>query len=258
MGHVDVKILLVFMAIVAVASYIQTLTGFALSLILLGLVAMFGVAPIADAANAAMILSLVNAWSYFRFSRQPPAWGQLRPVIASHLVGVALGVSILAWLSGVALEGLRFLLGVSIVGCAVALMLQTQPRATPSGKLSFSIAGFFAGTLGGLFSSPGPPLVYHLYRQPLSPVVIRTYLISVFSAGAVIRLGLVLMSGQFSTNAVVLTACAIPVVHVVTQLGQKYPVPLSPTQLRWLCSVLLVVTGGSLVITAIARFVTTQ
>lgn len=253
MSSVDVTSLLTFMAIVAVASYIQTLTGFALALILLGLVAAFGVASIADAANAAMILSLVNAWTYFRFSRQPPAWGKIRPVIAAHLAGVVLGVSVLAWLSGATLEGLRLLLGLSIVGCALALMWQSQPRATPAGNLSFSIAGFCAGLLGGLFSSPGPPLVYHLYRQPLSPTAIRTYLISVFSAGAALRLILVLVSGQFSKNALMMTACAIPVVHVVTKLGQKYPVPMSPKQLRWLCSVLLVATGGSLVMTAVAR-----
>ena len=49
---------LVFMLCVALATYAQNLTGFAFSLILLGLVSVFHVASVHDAANAAMVLTL--------------------------------------------------------------------------------------------------------------------------------------------------------------------------------------------------------
>ncbi len=47
--------LLVFMQCVALATYAQNLTGFAFSLILLGLVSVFHMASEHDVANAAMV-----------------------------------------------------------------------------------------------------------------------------------------------------------------------------------------------------------
>lgn len=50
--------------------------------------------------------------------------------------------------------------------------------------------------MGGLFSTAGPPLVYHLYRQPLPVAVIRETLVAVFGINAVLRLALVAGSGN--------------------------------------------------------------
>jgi uncharacterized membrane protein YfcA len=243
---------LAFAACVAVATYAQNLTGFALSLILLGLVAVLHIVPIGDAVNAATVLTLFNAWSYVRLNRVSPPWRLMRPALVSSLVGVAAGVALLGWFSGSGgLQWLRGLLGLSILGCAVLLVLQARPleRVSPPG--GFVVAGALSGVLGGLFSSSGPPLVYHMYRQPLEATVIRTCLLLVFAANAGLRLVLVVASGQFRLGSLVLAGCALPVVYGMGHINHRYPLRVSPENLRRLVAALLLLAGGSLLVTSV-------
>lgn len=237
---------LAFLACVALATFAQNLTGFAFGLILLGLTASFHVASVADAANAAMVLTLVNAWVSFRGQPQRPPWRLMRPTLWASLAGVALGVALLGWLSGNAVAWLRALLGLSIAGCAVLLMLQTRTRAQLSGTASFIGVGLLSGLLGGLFSSSGPPLVYHMYRQPLPALQLRQALLLVFACNALLRLLLVAPSGQFSAHALLLAACAMPVVYGVTRLQQRFPLAVPARTLRKGVALLLLASGLSL------------
>jgi hypothetical protein len=241
---------LAFMACVAVATYAQNLTGFAFGLVLLGLTATLHVASVADAANAAMVLTLVNAWTYFRAASEPPPWRLMRPTLGASLVGVAVGVMLLGWLSGNAIDYLRGLLGLSILGCAALLLLQGEPRASVSGSRPFAVVGLLSGLLGGLFASSGPPLVYHMYRQPLSRELVRRGLLLVFAFNAAVRLVLVLPAGQFSLRSALLTVCAVPVVYGVTRLHHRYPLALRPVVLKSLVAALLCASGATLLLSA--------
>jgi len=235
-----------FVACVALATFAQNLTGFAFGLILLGLTASFHVASVADAANAAMVLTLVNAWVSFRAERSAPPWRLMRPTLLGSFVGVTVGVLLLGWLSGNAVAGLRGLLGLSITACAVLLLLQARTREQLSGASSFAGIGLLSGVLGGLFSSSGPPLVYHLYRQPLQRQEVRRALLLVFACNALLRLLLIVPSGQFSAHALLLAACAVPVVYGVTRLQIRFPLAVPATTLRRIVAALLLTSGLSL------------
>ncbi|WP_077034741.1 TSUP family transporter [Pelomonas sp. KK5] len=241
-----------FIACVAVATAVQNLTGFAFGLVLLGLAAMLDLAPVVDAANAATVLTLVNAASFFRLHRLQPEWRVIKPAILPSLAGVAVGVALLAWLSGNALQLLRGLLGLAILGCAAALLSDAKPRETVSSARSFAAVGALSGLLGGLFSSAGPPMVYQLYRQPLPRELVRQCLVLIFAVNQILRLALVLASGHFSAYSALLSASALPVVHGVGWLQKRYMPPLSPALLRTVVSGLLLVAGGSLVISCAA------
>jgi uncharacterized protein len=243
--------LIIFLVCVACATYAQNLTGFAFGLILLGLTATFHVTSVADAANAAMVLTLVNAWTSFRGQSEPPPWRLMRPALATSLCGVAIGVGLLGWLSGGAVNHLRGLLGISILGCATLLFLQTRSRSTLSSPWSFAFVGMLSGMLGGLFASSGPPLVYHMYRQPLERDRIRLALLLVFACNAFVRLILVVLSGQFSSHALLLAACAIPVVYGVTRHQLRHRPTLEPATLRRIVAVLLLISGSTLLISAL-------
>ena len=235
-----------FIACVALATCIQNMTGFAFGLVLLGLVAMFKLVPIVDAANAATVLTLVNAVSFFRLHKLQPQWRVMKPSILPSLLGVAAGVALLAWLSGNAVQALRGLLGLAILACAFALIVDAKPRETVSGKPAFAFVGALSGLLGGLFSSAGPPLVYHMYRQPLPRDLVRQCLVLIFAINQVLRLTLVVVSGHFSWFSVLLSASAVPVVHGVGWLQHRYMPPISATLTRRVVSGLLLLAGGSL------------
>jgi len=85
-------------------------------------------------------------------------------------------------------------LGLVIIGSSLQLAVSPAPLPERSSPQSFAFFGAVAGLMGGLFSTAGPPLVYHLYRQPLPLARIRETLVAVFALNAALRLGIVAAS----------------------------------------------------------------
>ena len=234
----------------AVASLCQNLTGFAFALIFVGAAGALQLMPIADAANVASVLSAVNGFIYLRSHSFEPRWDLLKPMLASGVAGVGVGLALLAWLSGNTRHGLRVVLGVSIIACAVLLLARSKPRATPSPPGVLWGVGLVSGVLGGLFSTAGPPIVYHLYRQPLPPSLIRQCLVALFTVLALVRLIAVALAGALPWHTLVASALALPVVTAVTWWQARHPLQLPVVLVRWLVCTLLLAAGASLLAAA--------
>jgi hypothetical protein len=112
---------------------------------------------------------------------------------------------------------------------------------------SFQGYGFLSGLLGGLFSASGPPLVYHFYRQPLSLEGVRDTLVATLAAGGLIRLVMVLASGQIGARSLWLCAAAVPVAIVVTWWMKRNPPAWDRALVLKIVCALLIVTGIGLV-----------
>jgi uncharacterized protein len=236
-----------FMGCVALASALQNITGFALALILLGLTGLFNLAPLPDIANVAMVLSLANAVMQLRGAHKSLQWSAWRETVAGSVFGVAAGVALLDWLSANVVMLLRLLLGIVVIACAIVVLRRTKPVETPSSRASFAGFGFLSGLLGGLFSASGPPLVYHYYRQPWQLQSLRDTLVASLSFGSLLRLLMVVPTGQFSTRAWWLSAASVPLVMAITWWSRRRP-PGWPreTVLKVVCA-LLIVTGIGLI-----------
>jgi uncharacterized protein len=239
-----------FLLFVAGAVYAQALTGFALALILLGLVGATNLVPLTDAVNATTIIGFCTAWLFLYRNRALRVEKVLVPTVIASAGGVLVGALLLVWLAGTAYQVLRLVLGASIVACAVSLWRAAQPLPAMSSAKTFAITGGIAGIMGGMFSAGGPPLVYLLYRQPRPLTWIRQSLMVFFGFTTSLRLFIVVPSGQFSLFAVQLAAEALPVVFLMTYFAVRHPVPLSPKLFRGLICVLLITTGVSMAISA--------
>lgn len=242
---------LVFLGCVALAAWVQNLTGFALGLVMLGLVGLTRAVPLTDATNVASILTLVNAAAMFGTARPRLERRIMLPTLAASLVGVAAGVLLLGWLSDHAVTLLRLLLGVVIVGCAVVLMIEARVRAEPSPAAGFAAVGLLSGLLGGLFSTAGPPLVYHFYRQPLPLRAIRESLVAVFTLAAVVRLALMLAAGRVAVDVAWLALEAAPLVMALTWWMTRHPSGWQPRTVKALACALLVAIGAGLAFDAL-------
>ncbi|HYE40694.1 MAG TPA: TSUP family transporter [Ramlibacter sp.] len=236
-----------FVACVMVAAAAQSITGFALVLILLGLSGLFELAPLADVANVGTVLSLATAAIALRGSRHSLDREVLRTTVVGSIAGVAVGVALLAWLSANLVMVLRLLLGVVVIGCAVVVLVRTRPLAQRSSNASFRGYGFLSGVLGGLFSAAGPPLVYQLYRQPLALDTVRDTLVATLAAGSVLRLVMVAGSGQFGWQSLWLSALAVPVAMGVTWWMRRHPPAWDRGVVLKIVCALLVVTGVGLI-----------
>jgi uncharacterized membrane protein YfcA len=233
-----------FLLCVVVASCTQAITGFAMALVLLGLTGLFDLAPLPDAANVATVLSLASAVVALRTGdKRVVDLPMLRATATGTVFGVAAGVALLAWLSGSVVVVLRLLLGLTIVACAIVVLMRTAPLPQRSSRLSFGLFGLLSGTLGGLFSASGPPLVYHYYRQPVALESVRDTLVAALAVSAFLRLGLIVASGQFTLASLRLCAVAVPMAMLITWLLRRYPPPLSRVVVLRLVCGLLVLTG---------------
>jgi uncharacterized protein len=242
--------LLALLACVVLASIVQHLTAFAFGLVLLGLVAVFDIVPIADATNASMVLALANSVAFLVADDAPWPWAQTRHVLWTSMVGVAVGLGLQIWLSANAAQWLRLLLGVAVVLSALNLILVRPVRTVPSSQPVFAFFGALSGLLGGLFATSGPPIVYHMMRQPFDPLYIRRCLMLVFAANNTFRLLLVSGTGHFSRQSLVLCAIALPVALLVTLSCKNLRLEVSRRSLLWVTGALLCVTGTSIFVSA--------
>ena len=148
---------LLFLACVALATYAQTMTGFAFGLVLLGLSGVFQLASVSEVANVVSVLSLVNAAVTLARAKPQVNWRLLAPALGSSLAGVVAGVFALAWIGGSMAVALQLLLGVTIMACAVLLVARAEPcRACPRAVPSSSSAACPA-CWAVCFPAPGLP-----------------------------------------------------------------------------------------------------
>ena len=235
-----------FLVAISLATYTQAVTGFAFSLVLLGLVGVLNLAPLPMAVNVATSLTLVNA--VVMLWRFPPTMGAqvIKPTLTTSLIGVCLGLWLLSWLSNSAIDLLKLLLGATIVACAFILVLQKRPHAKLSGKHAFNFYGALSGIMSGLFSAGGPPLVFHFYRQPAPAAVIRNTLVLMFATAATFRLILVVATGSYDLATLKLAALSFPAVFLVSWLARRFPPTCSPMLIKRLVFLLLLFAGVAL------------
>ncbi|HSV84482.1 MAG TPA: TSUP family transporter [Ramlibacter sp.] len=241
-----------FLLCVTVASCAQGITGFALALILLGLSGLFELAPLTDVANVATVLSLSSAAVSLPGARRFVQRDIVIPTVNGSVVGLAAGVVLLAWLQANVILVLRVLLGLVIVACAVIVLVRTETLPQRSSRRSFQAFGVLSGLLGGLFAASGPPLVYQFYRQPLSLNAVRDTLVASLAAGSLVRLVMVVGSGQFSLRALWMALASVPLAMGITWWMRRHPPAWRrETVLKIVCA-LLVVTGVGLIAPAFA------
>ena len=235
-----------FLLLTGIAAYAQTLTGFAFGLITMGGVGLTGLLSLPDAAMLVSLLTLVNASQMLLKGWRDVAWREFRLVMLTSLPGILVGFVLLGWLAGTRADLLRLMLGFTIVVSSIQLAYKPQSLDQQSGPLSFLFFGGVAGLMGGMFSTAGPPVVYHFYRQPMAHVVVRETLVTIFAVNAVFRTGLVATSGQIPSASTLSGLLAVPVVMAATHLARRYPPPLTQRAMRQIVFVLLFLSGVAL------------
>ncbi len=240
--------LFLFCLIMAVAVYVHTVTGFGLAMIVMGLASGLGVYSVATMATVISVVTLLNSAVALRGNVHHVPRGATRVMALAVLPSSVLGVLLLDYLSADLSRVVQVLLGLVIIYGGVSMAWRPEALTQMSGRLSFAWYGFVGGLIGGLFSIPGPPLIYQLYRQPLSMAQIRNALIFLNAVIAGARTLFVAWQGGIQQEEIVLSAVTLPVVALATVAGMRWLPPFSLTAMRRLAFILLVVMGVALII----------
>lgn len=237
-----------FLAFVAFGAFVQTITGFAMGLMIMGGVTVLHLAPISLSAAVVSIVSLVNATTALRHSIRQVDRSRYAWVCLGMLPALVGGVFLLGFLSEASYTLARRILGFVILMAGAMLLTRPQPWLRPSPPWLVWLAGTLGGITGGLFSTGGPPIAFLMYRQPFQVIVIRATLLAVFATSTLSRTLVIALLGQITPVILLLSAAAIPVVLLSTAAAQRAIPRLSDLQVRRFVFVLLIAVGGYLVV----------
>ena len=242
------SLILGFGGILLVASYVQSVAGFAHGLIVMGSVTLLGLAPVPFTAVVISLTGLASILMALK-GRRPHIDIPLFIRASLGLIPMLLvGLALLHFLDRGASLFLQRSLGLVILAGGFLGMVKPRPRKQRSPHWHDLIAGGLAGILGGLFSTSGPPLIFHLYRQPDRVDVIRSTLLTIFLLASFARIILVLGEGSFDADMLYLSLVSLPLVALGTFLGRRFPPPVSERGMRRLALGLLMVLGAPLLI----------
>lgn len=240
-----------FWALAALGGWTQTLTGFALGLIVMSGSTLFGLLPVPMTAQIISVLVLVNGAMVLSREWRAADRRALAAAVIGSMPAIALGVWMLHWMAGSALSLLKLILGLFIAAAAVQLVRRPDPWPARSPDWTFGLAGAAGGVMGGLFATSGPPLIWLIYRQPLTLDTIRVTLVSYFCLTQIWRLVLVAADGDIRTGTLITGAGAVAAIAAGTWAARRFPPPVAPLTLRRGALALLFLSGIALIATGL-------
>ncbi|MFW6094751.1 MAG: TSUP family transporter, partial [Pseudomonadota bacterium] len=240
----ETAIVIPFLLAAVVGSYVQSVTGFAMGMIILAVMVGAGLVSVPVITAVVSLLALVN----ILLALQGQGHHLERPMFGWMALGllpaVAVGVVVLEHLDARAQWILESLLGLFIVGGSLSMMIRPRPLTRVSPWWACLVAGFSGGLLGGLFSASGPVMGWFNYRQPLTVAQIRATLLASFSVTTTFRTGVVAYAGGLTAEVWALFFAGLPLVLLGTWAGRSFPPPVSDAALKRLAFALLLVMGA--------------
>lgn len=251
----DISVLLALLGIFFLGSYIQTVTGFAFGLIVMGLTSVWGLVSLPFAAFVTSLLSLLNTSLALRGYTHRVYRPALIAMLCTAIPLTGVGLWLLERFSDDDVRLLKLILGGVIIASCLLMMVKPKPRSGVSTRWSFAGAGALAGVIGGLFSTYGPPMAYLMYRQPLPLLEIRLTLLMTFAVTSVVRLVMAAPFITFSPDLGLTALLGFPVVVAGTLIGKRYGPPFPEIWMRRLAFALLIASGTGLVVSGLNQAV---
>jgi uncharacterized protein len=243
--------LLIVLAGAAAAGFAQGVSGFAFSLVALSIWA-WAVEPQLAApmsvfgALAGQLVTLPFIWRGFELKK-------LLPLVTGGLIGVPLGVLLLAWFDPAMF---KFGLGVFLlIYCPLMLLLPHDFKWERGGPTFDGLAGFAGGVLGGIGGISGPvPTLWTTLRgwsKETQRGVLQAFNIAMHTT----TLTVYALTGSITSEALRMFAIITPALAVPALLGVLLFRRLNAVGFRRMILLLLMVSGLTLIWGSVAHWV---
>ena len=206
-GHLGLVV-----ALIALATVVQGVSGFGFSLASMPLLAaLLGVEKALAIQTTLGIAS--NASTAWR-ARSAILRATAARMLAAMVAGMPFGWLMLDHVSG---HDLKLLVGI-VVG-VLALLLACRVRIRFTGVALDFVSGFFSGVLSTSTGTNGPPLVIGLSGRHLPAAQSRATLSTCFAIANVIVFAALLFSGRIDRTVITAVAVSMPVLLFASSLG---------------------------------------
>ena len=239
----DATIWLVLASAVFIGSYVQSVVGFAIGMVVMAVGGASGVVSLPVLTAVVSIISFVNIVVALRGHLHFVDRRNLGRLVAGQLPAVFAGVALITVLDRDARWVLELLLGIFIVAGSVSMVIRPISLAKVSSGRAWIAAGAAGGLMGGMFSASGPVIGWFMYRQPLALVVSRATMLVFFGLATLLRTVIVAAQGGLTLEVWRLSLIATPLVILGAYLGRIAPPRLSEAALKRAVFVLLLLIG---------------
>lgn len=165
------------------------------------------------------------------------------------LIGMVLGAYLL---KSVPERYLMLALGLFVAGYALITLLCNKAVGTITPRLRIPIS-LLGGTASSLFGTGGPIYAIYVSRRLHNPTVMRATMSTIISISVVVRVVIFLLSGLLlKADLGIAVIALVGFMAGGMLLGMKLHKCMKPEQVRKVVHLLLVVSGSSLVIRALA------
>ena len=230
-------------AIAFTGSIVFGATGFGAALVAIPLATHLVPLPFALALFA--LADIANSFSVGLEKPKNAVRGEYLRLVPMILLGTAAGVTVLVNLPRTA--GMLLLGGFVILYAVYALFPHASRRVIAQGWAW--VAGFVGGATSALFGAGGPPYVIYLSQRGLSKEAFRATLGLITMTSISLRVIAFFLTGLLLDPHVWLAAAlAVPAALAGIAVGRKIFLSVSKEQLMRAVSVLLLASGGSLVL----------
>lgn len=247
----ELDVLLALGVIVLAGSFLQGLTGFGLGMTIVGLVSAFAVAPVSFTADLVNFVALPHGMMVLWPRRQEVDWRLVATFLLGIGPGLALGLYLLRQLEGRGI--LEIVLGAAVCSAALVFAFRPTPRSTRTPLPASVTVGLLSGTLGGLFSVAGPPVVFYLYLQKMEVTRIRSTLVATFVTVGTLRAAALGATGYLTGPVLGTAALMAPLAILSAALAAPLTEKIPAAALRRVVFVLLVVLGLTVIGRGVGR-----
>lgn len=229
-------------AILAIAYFIRGIAGFGSGLIAVPLLAL--VLPFSLVVPLMILLDYLASLSEGMSNRQDVRWKEILPLIPFSLIGVVIAMLFLTQTDALLLIKA---LGVFIILYGLFALSGFRPKAGAARGWGV-LAGLSGGIIGTLFGTGGPFYVSYLDARDLGKAAFRATLATIFLMDGAWRLVAYAVAGRFTSGFLILVAVALPILALFMYLGSHVHTKLTDAQFQRGISVLLIVSGGALLL----------
>ena len=237
--------LVTVIAIIAMATVVQGVSGFGFSLGSMPLLAaLLGVEKALAIQTTLGIVS--NSLTAVR-SRADILGGTAARMLAAAVCGMPVGWMLLNHVSG---RSLKLLVGV-VVGM-LALALTRNIRIRSRGATADLVSGLISGVLSTSVGTNGPPLVLALTGRNVAAAKQRATLSACFAASNLIVFCALLWSGRIDRPVVTAVAASLPLLVLASAAGHRLFDGLQQHQYDRMVTALLFASAAVAIISALA------
>ena len=239
--------LFAILTVTVVAGYLVfAITGFGAPIVMVPVMSHF--LPLPFVLPLAVLLDVgASLVMGLRFQRNAD-WRELRWMVPFSLIGAILGVTLLVSLPRQA--------AVSALGvCAIAYGVYSLVRRGPArhaSSLWAPVSGFTGGAMGTLFGIGAPPYAIYLSSRIEEKTAMRATLSTMVLFSTAIRLTVFAFAGLVLADRLAAFVLLFPFALAGLWMGHRVHLRMSSEKVLAAISVLLIVSGGSLLVRALA------